>query len=107
MGADQLLDRKNPGRHNQAMMELGATVCLPRDPKCGECPVEKYCMARAAGLEQQLPLKQKKTLMFRVDRRLLLVAKKGKILLWKRPSSSKKMANFLGTARSGDATRRS
>ena len=92
--AEQLLDRKNSGRHNQAMMELGATICVPRDPKCGECPVEKYCMARAAGLEQQLPLKQKKTLMLRVDRRLLLVAKKGKILLWQRPASSKKMANF-------------
>ncbi len=92
--ADQLLDRRNPGRHNQAMMELGATICLPRDPKCGECPVEMSCKARAEGLERQLPLKQKKTLMLRVERRLLLVAKKGKILLWQRPASSKKMANF-------------
>lgn len=92
--SESLLDRKNPGRHNQAMMELGATICLPRDPKCPECPVEKYCQARGAGIERELPLKQKKTLMFRVDRRLLLVKKEGKILLWKRPADSRRMAGF-------------
>ena len=57
--AQQLLDHSNPGRHNQAMMELGATICLPRSPNCKECPVASHCSARTQGLENELPLKQK------------------------------------------------
>jgi A/G-specific adenine glycosylase len=38
--------RAAPGEHNQAMMELGATVCLPRGPLCGECPVREMCRTR-------------------------------------------------------------
>jgi len=44
--AGQLLDQKRPGDFNQAMMELGATVCLPRQPKCGLCPVSALCATR-------------------------------------------------------------
>lgn len=40
------LDRKNPSRHNQAVMELGATVCLPRKPMCLICPLKKGCAGR-------------------------------------------------------------
>ena len=41
-------------------MELGATICLPRNPGCGLCPVEKFCAARSAGTERELPVKLKK-----------------------------------------------
>jgi len=44
--AQTLLDRSNPGDFNQAMMELGATVCLPRAPRCMTCPVRKWCVSR-------------------------------------------------------------
>ena len=44
--AEDLLDRKRPGDANQAMMELGATVCLPRQPKCLLCPVSRFCVTR-------------------------------------------------------------
>jgi A/G-specific adenine glycosylase len=44
--AEDLLDRKRPGDANQAMMELGATVCLPRQPKCLLCPVSEFCATR-------------------------------------------------------------
>jgi len=44
--AGELLDRKRPGDANQAMMELGATVCLPRDLKCLLCPVSEFCVTR-------------------------------------------------------------
>ncbi len=37
------------------MMELGAMICIPRDPRCAECPVEKFCLARQSGLERELP----------------------------------------------------
>jgi A/G-specific adenine glycosylase len=44
-----------PGDWNQALMELGATVCLPRAPKCVVCPVVAHCVARARGIELRLP----------------------------------------------------
>lgn len=43
--AEQLLDRKRPGDWNQALMELGETLCLPKAPHCGECPVRRHCRA--------------------------------------------------------------
>ncbi|MBM3975798.1 MAG: hypothetical protein FJ299_02270, partial [Planctomycetes bacterium] len=45
-----------PRNWNQALMELGATVCLPREPNCGECPVRAHCAARAAGRTAELPI---------------------------------------------------
>ncbi|NXS42326.1 MUTYH glycosylase, partial [Balaeniceps rex] len=44
--ANALVDRSRPGDFNQAMMELGATVCVPKAPLCGECPVKQHCRAR-------------------------------------------------------------
>jgi A/G-specific adenine glycosylase len=59
--ADDLLDRSNPGRHNQAMMELGALICTPIKPSCAECPLGLNCKARSIGIAENLPLKQKKS----------------------------------------------
>jgi A/G-specific adenine glycosylase len=53
--AQDLLARNVPGEWNQAMMELGATVCTPKSPRCGECPVEKWCRARKLGIAEKLP----------------------------------------------------
>src|SRR3982074_2101454 len=58
--AQDLLARRTPGDWNQAMMELGATVCVPKSPKCGECPVAKWCRARKLGIEEQLRDARKK-----------------------------------------------
>jgi A/G-specific adenine glycosylase len=44
--AAQLLDPRRPGDFNQALMELGATVCLPRNPRCAECPLRDRCLTR-------------------------------------------------------------
>lgn len=54
--AGRLLDPQRPGDFNQAMMELGATVCLPRNPLCLSCPVEKRCKTK--GEHPQAPRKQ-------------------------------------------------
>ncbi len=58
--AQDLLDRNAPGDWNQAMMELGATVCTPKSPRCVECPVEKWCRARKLGVQETLPSARKK-----------------------------------------------
>ena len=58
--AEQVLVRDQPGDWNQALMELGATVCTPTGPKCTDCPVSAFCRARAEGVQEQLPVKSPK-----------------------------------------------
>jgi A/G-specific adenine glycosylase len=58
--ADKLLDTKSPGDWNQAMMELGATICTPRAPQCLLCPVAKFCRAQRMNLQDVIPEKRKK-----------------------------------------------
>ncbi len=55
--ANILIDPTRPGDHNQAVMELGATVCLPRRPECDACPLAGRCVARSEGREEELPVK--------------------------------------------------
>lgn len=59
--AEELLDRRHPSRHNQALIELGALVCLPRRPRCAECPVAELCAARPLSIQETLPVKVGKT----------------------------------------------
>src|SRR5579863_8679046 len=58
--AQELLARNSSGDWNQAMMELGATVCTPKSPRCADCPVEKWCRACALGIAEKLPTARKK-----------------------------------------------
>ena len=58
--ADNLLHSGDAGEHNQAIMELGATVCRPRAPRCGSCPVNGHCAAFRAGIAESLPVKARK-----------------------------------------------
>jgi A/G-specific adenine glycosylase len=55
--ADELLDKQNPGLHNQAMMEFGATLCKPKNPACGICPVREGCYAFLNNAVNTLPVK--------------------------------------------------
>jgi A/G-specific adenine glycosylase len=86
--AGALLDVRNPGRHNQALMELGAMICVPRDPRCAECPVESLCGARRAGLETSLPPAKMKAKLVRRERTLVVVRRDGKVLLVPSPRVS-------------------
>jgi A/G-specific adenine glycosylase len=79
--ADLLLDHANPSRSNQAMMELGAMICVPRDPHCAECPVAVHCEARKQGTQNELPGKRAKPTAIHLKRILLLIERKGKVLL--------------------------
>ncbi|MFM1744633.1 MAG: hypothetical protein RLZZ630_570 [Bacteroidota bacterium] len=56
-----LLDRNHPAEHNQAMMEMGATVCKPKNPACTECPFSLACHAYIQGEIEQLPVKAGRT----------------------------------------------
>ena len=92
--ATALLDPKQPGIFNQALMELGATVCLPREPRCGECPLARFCEARREGKERELPVKLRRMEMKRVERTVLLIERGEQILLWKRTDAAQKLAGF-------------
>lgn len=59
-----------PGDFNQALMELGATVCAPRAPRCGECPLSSLCRARAAGTVRERPAPRKRTVARRAEERV-------------------------------------
>jgi A/G-specific adenine glycosylase len=79
--ADLLLDRGHSSRSNQALMELGAVVCLPRDPRCNECPIAKHCEAQKAGTQNDLPTKRVKPAPIHLKRTLLVIHQKERILL--------------------------
>jgi A/G-specific adenine glycosylase len=58
--ADEWLPAQRTGDYNQALMELGRTVCKPRNPLCDECPLQAHCLAFAHGTQNQRPVKKAK-----------------------------------------------
>lgn len=58
--AKELLNKKHPGLHNNAMMEFGAICCKPQNPKCEECPVSVFCLSYAQNTMLSLPVKTNK-----------------------------------------------
>jgi A/G-specific adenine glycosylase len=92
--AQHWLDPRRPGGFNQAMMELGATVCLPKAPRCAACPLAQACEARRLGLESQLPVKLRKETPQKIDGALVVAQRRGRILLWQRTADSRRMAGF-------------
>ncbi len=83
--ADLLLDHKNPSRSNQALMELGAVICVPRDPHCIECPIAKHCEARSSVRRMNCPAKRVKPDTIHLKRELLVIHRKERILLTPSP----------------------
>jgi len=75
----------HPGDLNQALMELGATVCTPRAPRCDACPLASACMGRARGVAESLPRKAKKKPPKAVYSVAGLLYRGGKLLMGQRP----------------------
>jgi A/G-specific adenine glycosylase len=83
--AGELLPLKHAADFNQAMMELGALVCLPGQPRCPSCPLRNICTARAQNLTGQLPNRGPRPTCRRVVRNVAFVRQASKILLRQRP----------------------
>jgi A/G-specific adenine glycosylase len=83
--AAALVQGEAPGDLNQALMELGATLCLPRAPRCERCPVQRHCSAHAAGDAAALPRKAPKRPPRDVAGVAALVLRGGKALAVRRP----------------------
>jgi A/G-specific adenine glycosylase len=92
--AEAWLDRRRPGAFNQALMELGATVCLPRRPLCLQCPLRGQCQALQQGTVDQLPVKLGAVRPERIEAVLLLVRRGRRVLLRQRPSTERRMPGF-------------
>jgi len=88
--ATSLLNPDRPGDHNQAMMELGATLCQKQNPQCLLCPVREFCQARARGIEGNLPRFNKTQVVKQTVERAWIVGPKG-ILLHKIPQTASRM----------------
>ncbi len=90
--AQRLLDPAAPGRHNEAMMELGATLCSRRNPLCTICPVVSLCAAARTGAPERFPtLARKQTQTLSVDR--LWILSGDNLLLARNGGNAKRLAN--------------
>lgn len=86
--AVHLLDPQRPGDFNEALMELGATVCTPRSPRCGACPVAAHCRARSAGTAQRRPAPRSAPRVGRAEYGVAVaVDERGRVLLVRRPEA--------------------
>jgi len=85
--ARELLPENSPGRHNEALMELGATVCLPAVPRCARCPVRDLCDGYSRGLETELPIAKKKGRPRTVDLCAVVSRRGSRVLLARRKTT--------------------
>jgi A/G-specific adenine glycosylase len=82
--AEELLDREQPGDWNQALMELGATICTPRSPGCPACPLRRECEALAQGLVDRLPEGRARRATQEVRVAAAILEREGRLLLVRR-----------------------
>jgi A/G-specific adenine glycosylase len=83
--ASALARGPHPGVLNQALMELGALVCTPGEPRCSACPLAAQCDARQRGDAASLPIARKKLAVRRIEAAAGWVLRRGKVLAVRRP----------------------
>ncbi len=87
--AQSVLDANHPGLHNQAMMELGASICLPKSPRCSRCPIQSACAAFAQGAPERYPVKSRRPPIPHYDVVVALVGDaEGRLLITRRPEDA-------------------
>jgi A/G-specific adenine glycosylase len=85
---------ERPGDFNQALMELGATVCTPRQPACDRCPLGADCVARREGLTETLPEIPARAKPTRVRAVAVAVRHEGRVVLVRLPVSAPRWAGL-------------
>ncbi|MBI2923031.1 MAG: A/G-specific adenine glycosylase [Planctomycetes bacterium] len=83
--AAELVPESAPGKWNEALMELGATVCRPRDPACGACPLAAGCRARIEGSADRLPAPKVRPATVKAKASYAWIERRGRVLLGRRP----------------------
>ena len=84
--AEKQLPRGHAGDYNQALMDLGATICIPKNPRCLICPLMKLCKARQNGTQNQRPVKTPKKEVPHYVHAAAVIIERNKVLLAQRPS---------------------
>jgi A/G-specific adenine glycosylase len=84
--AENHLPKGQAGDYNQALMDLGATICVSKKPRCLLCPLNKMCLANQLGLQEQRPVLRIKPEIPHFNVTAAVIQKNGKVLLAKRPS---------------------
>jgi A/G-specific adenine glycosylase len=87
--AEALLPKKRVGDFNQALMELGALLCTPTAPRCGECPLSADCMARGDGTQESIPFKASRQTIEGVREVAIVIRKRKQVLLLRRPPAGR------------------
>jgi A/G-specific adenine glycosylase len=83
--AGTLVPQQKPGDFNQAMMELGARVCTPKQPRCDLCPGSAFCEARARGVQEQRPVRKGKKPPPHQEIVVAVLEREGRYLVGRRP----------------------
>ncbi|HEY4157561.1 MAG TPA: A/G-specific adenine glycosylase, partial [Polyangiaceae bacterium] len=86
--ARALVPRERPGDFNQALMELGATVCTPREPRCASCPLRAECGAEQTGRIDELPTPKARAVTTAVAAVAAIVKRGGRVLVVRLPESA-------------------
>lgn len=84
--AEKYLPREDAGDYNQALMDLGAAICVPKNPRCLICPLMKLCKARQHGTQELRPVKSPKKSVPQYIHAAGVSLKDGRVLLFRRPS---------------------
>lgn len=87
--AADLLPARQTGQFNQAMMELGALVCVPDKPRCHACPLHRHCRAFQEGTQADIPLRGKPAAVVAVREVALVIKRKKEVLLVQRPDTGR------------------
>ena len=86
--AEEIMPHDRPGAFNQALMDLGATVCLPNgEPLCGECPARAFCTACAQNRQKELPVRISKTRRRTEEKTVFLLLRDNEAALRQRPDA--------------------
>ncbi|MGA9398859.1 MAG: A/G-specific adenine glycosylase [Anaerolineaceae bacterium] len=84
--AAELLPHDRAGDHNQALMDLGALICLPRHPLCAECPLKGICLAFRQGCVMERPVRIPKKKLPHITVTAAIIRRSGRVLIARRPS---------------------
>jgi A/G-specific adenine glycosylase len=84
--AEKLVPKESPGEFNQALMDLGATVCTPTDPRCDDCPVASCCRALAEQSQAEIPARKPRTKITDVYEACVAIKSAGRFLIYRRPN---------------------
>ena len=87
--AEAILPKRNVGEFNQALMELGALVCMPAAPRCSACPVAAVCVARREGLQEEIPVRAAAPAPVDVQEAAVVVRRGERVLLVQRPDAGR------------------